>query len=607
MTSMTSGDNEDLLARAEARFSAGLVTESLRDIVQFLSRHPDAAAAALALYKRLQTTNNPPFARLALEAGLTVAPRSVPLLIKASIYDVNKGRIDSGYRLAEQALALAPENGEAWSTLAVACGFMGDYAQAVARLQQALRLSPQSASVIWRNLGWLHSTFGNGPHSTEAYHRAITSGAVVSPEVHSSFLLSLRYWPSGSEDQIFNAYQQWGQSVSEALRHHHAERGSFAPKVPHQRVRLGYLSADFREHSVMYFLEPVLANHDREKFEIYCYDDGSRHDSMTDRIRTHADQWRDIRGLNLGPALSRLREDKLDILIDLSGHMMGNRLAVFASRAAFLQGSWLGCPGTTGLRAMDFKLVDALTDLPVISDRWHTEKLVRLPSTFCVYQPPDADALPSAPPSAVNGYITFGSFNNPCKISDLTLHAWSKVMQSVSGARLRLKGPGFDRPLMQATWRQRLAGFDIPSDRVECLGKTDTTLGHLETYHDIDIALDTLPYNGVTTTCEALWMGVPVVTCWGEGHAARTGGSLLSSTGLQSLVGQTPEDFVRIAVDLAHDADRLRTLHAELRATMRASPLMNYSTFTREVEATFTALLDDAREKQVRSLPTQSG
>ncbi len=589
-------DNPEMrLARAAVLFAVGRTAESLQAYTATLRRAPDPASLTLALAKQREDEGDHPQARLIVKAGRALAPRSAPLMVRAASLAIDLGDIDDARRLIDLAQSLTPADAQLWHARGLASGYEGDYRQAQEELRKALQMDPAEAGKAWSNLGWLHLTFGQHAAATEAYLRAVGPGNVVVPELQSSFLMSLRCWPAHPADQTFEIFRQWGARAEAAVSKLRADRRALRPPTGRSRIRVGYLSGDFREHSVMYFLEPVLAHHDRQRFEIYGYHLGRKQDAVTARVKTHADHWRNVFGMDLSAMLQLVRNDELDILIDLAGHMQGNHLALFAARAAFVQGTWLGCPGTTGLSQMDFRFVDALTDPPGASDRWHTETLVRLPRVFCVYAPPIGDIAPAAPPSRAAGHITFCSFNNTTKLSDVTLEAWGQVLQAVPGSRLLLKGTGLERPRMQATWRERLATFGIAPERVEFAGKAGTTLQHLADYARIDIALDTTPYNGVTTTCEALWMGVPVVTFWGEEHAGRVAGDLLTVIGHGDLVGQNAADFVRIARDLAGDQERLARLRAGLRAAMQASPLMDYRTFTREVEAAYERVLADTR------------
>jgi FkbM family methyltransferase len=591
-------DNPEVrLARADVLFALGRTADAQQAYTDTLRRMANPAPVGLALAKQKQQAGDVAHARVIARAARILAPRDTPLMTIAAALAIDASDIDEARRLIDQALALAPQDAAVWHVRGLASGYEGDYRRAQAELEKSLQLDTSDASAVWGNLGWLHFRFGNHRAATDAYQRAVGPGTVAGPELQSSFLMSLRFWPAYPPAQTFEIFRQWGALMEGAVSGLRADRRALMPRTPRAKIRVGYLTEDFREHSVMYFLEPVLKHHDRQRFEIHCYHLGRREDFVTARIKGVADQWRNVFRMEIARMLKMIRDDELDILIDLAGHVQGNHLALFASRAAFVQGTWLGCPGTTGLTQMDFKFVDGLVDPPGVSEPLYTEKLVRLPQVFCVYEPPAGAPDPLPPPSLASGHITFGCFNNPAKFSDVALKAWGQVMQAVPASRLLLKATGFEVVKRQAAWRERLAAFGIAPDRVEFSGWAGTTLDHLAEYGRVDIALDPTPYNGVTTTCEALWMGVPVVTMWGQEHAGRVAGDFLTTIGNGDLVGQNAADFVRIAAELARDPARLTRLRTELRESMRASPLMDYANFTRDVEAAYEAILADAKAK----------
>jgi predicted O-linked N-acetylglucosamine transferase (SPINDLY family) len=350
---------------------------------------------------------------------------------------------------------------------------------------------------------------------------------------------------------------------------------------------VGYVSIDFRRHSVAYFLEPILAAHNRESFEVFCYADVPVPDDATERLRRHANHWREIGGRSDAEIAELVRNDGIDILVDLVGHTASRLLRVFARKPAPIQISYLGYPGTTGLSSIDYRLTDALTDPVGITERHHTEKLVRLEDSAWCYRPP-AEAPPIAqPPFATRGVVTFGSFNMLPKISPQMIELWAKILAATAGSRMVVKTRSFsDEPSRQRVAALfRRAGVD-PS-RLDLRSRTEAQVGHLADYGNIDIELDTFPYNGTTIICESLWMGVPVVTLAGQTHVSRVGLSLLSNVGLQDLAAKTPDDYVRIATGLAGDPKRLMELRATMRQRMLQSPLLNEARFTRGVESVY--------------------
>jgi predicted O-linked N-acetylglucosamine transferase (SPINDLY family) len=368
--------------------------------------------------------------------------------------------------------------------------------------------------------------------------------------------------------------------------------------VPHantreadRRLRIGYVSPDFRMHPVSYFIESVLMAHDRSKFEVTCYAELAHDpDVVTERLKNQADRWCDTTRMSDDELAACVRADQIDILVDLAGHTGHNRLLVFARKPAPVQVSWIGYPATTGLDTIDWRLTDAIADPPGLTEKFHTEKLWRLPGPFLCFSPQaDAPAV-SEPPYKRNGFVSFGCFNNGSKIRDPVLAVWARVIKGLSGSRIVVK----NRTLSDAVFRKELrdrfraAGGD-PAALV-LHGFEPTPTAHLALYAEVDIALDTFPYNGTTTTCEALWMGVPVVTLAGDSHVSRVGVSLLTNAGLGDLVAHTEDEYVSILMTLAGDHERREKLRRSLRDQMLNSPIGDAPLFTRHLEGAYRAM-----------------
>jgi predicted O-linked N-acetylglucosamine transferase (SPINDLY family) len=306
-----------------------------------------------------------------------------------------------------------------------------------------------------------------------------------------------------------------------------------------------------------------------------------------------AHQWRMITGMKDADVAQLMRKDQIDILVDLAGHTSDNRLLVFARKPAPIQVTYLGYPGSSGLSTMDYRISDNFADPPGMTESLHTEKLVRLPHGFLCYRPP-ASAPDVGPLSAdKTGFITFGSFNHLAKITHFTVKMWAKILKQIPNSRLLIKSQGLNDPAWRKALSDRFAAQGIGEDRLEMLAKIPSLGNHLQLYHRIDIALDPFPYHGTTTTLEAMWMGVPVISLAGKTHASRVGVSLLSNTGLTELIAQSPEEYVQIATKLAGDLPRLRELHANLRPRLAASPLLDAKTFARDIEAAYRQMWRD--------------
>lgn len=528
---------------------------------------------------------------------------------------VHLGRLEEALASYETALCIAPDRAEALYNCANVLRELGRFAGSIASSDAALRIKPDYANaycnrgVCLERLGRisealisLNAAICLKPDLTEAHSdRALVLSALgqldealaasrtalrIQPDfvsAHCNLILNSHYGSEISSDMLRVAAQGFGRLYSPLSP-------SFANSHdPDRRLRIGYVSGDFRRHSVSYFLMPVFEHHDPRSFELFCYPTRATGDEVTSRLRSKADHWQSVAELTDQAAAELIRRDQIDILIDLSGHTSANRLPIFALKPAPVQVSWLGFPGTTGLAAMDYRLVDAVTDPESESTDWTSETLIRLPNGFLCYEPP-MEAPDVHPPPCLDAPLTFGSFNNPAKLSLTTLDAWAELMRRLPDSRLLLKGIPFGDEAARSLLLKRLKARGVTADRLTLLPRVDDPGGHLDLYGKIDVALDPFPYNGTTTTCEALWMGVPVVTLGGTRHSGRVGASLLTRLGLQELIASSGEDYVRIAADLATDRERLGQLRQNLRSRMKASPLCDGPAFTRDLEAAFRSM-----------------
>lgn len=432
----------------------------------------------------------------------------------------------------------------------------------------------------------------------EAHARAALQRFPTSTDVLQALILTLNYSPRAGPEEMLELARRYGQSLVAQLPPIAPARP--ASPDPARPLRVGYLSPDLRRHSVAYFMEPVLEHHDREQVQTFVYYTATAGDAFTQRMRRLPLTWREAGRLEPLQLAESIRKDRIDILVELSGHTIGHRLATMALRPAPVGVTYLGYPNTTGVPGIDARLVDAITDPPE-SEAFATERLVRLPGCFLCYRPdPDAPA-PSAPPSlsaphsaGEPGPVTFGSFNNLAKISDDTIALWARVLESVPGSRLVLKFAQADSEWLRGRFRGRFEAAGIDPARLEILGKIDAKAGHLAAYARIDIALDPIPYVGTTTTCEAIDMGVPVITLRGDVHAGRVGASLLTAAGLAEFIAASRDHYVELARGLAADHARRAELRSTLRARLRGGPLCDAATFTRSLEEAYRGLWESA-------------
>lgn len=484
------------------------------------------------------------------------------------------------YACYQRAIQLKPDYFEAHINLGKVLKQQGLLGEALACFQQALRIKPDSSEGLY-NVAGILAHQGRLDEAIDCYlHiRNVDTENVIAT---SKWFFYLNYSPRYDASAIFAEHRRWAAQYDNAPR---PTSYANAP-APGRRLRIGYVSPDFRTHSVAFFIDAVLRHHDPAQFDVVCYANVENPDATTKHLQQLVPQWRDISATNDQELQKIVRDDAVDILVDLAGHTDGNRLPIFTHRPAPVQVTYLGYANTTGLTAMDYRITDAWADPPG-QEAFHTEALVRLPRGFLCYTPrPDAPAI--APlPAREAGHITFGSFNAMPKITTEVIELWARILRALPTAQLFLKNSA----LRDRTTRKRcLALFEqqgVLAGRVELMEIVPATVDHLALYNRIDIALDTCPYNGTTTTCEAMWMGVPVIVLEGNRHAARVGVSLINQVGLTELIAKTPEKYVQIAVNLAQDTDKLANLRAGLRQRMAGSPLCDGAGFTRDLEQAY--------------------
>ena len=491
-----------------------------------------------------------------------------------------QGKIAQAISYFRRALELQPEYVEALSSLGLVLSSTGNLDEAKAYLRQAVALNPNQAEAH-NNLGNIFLEQGLLKEAARCYERAL----VCRPDfagAHSNLLVCRNYDPDAEPEALELEHRRWATQ--------HSPAGPYASHTnirdPERPLRVGYFSPDFRRHAVAYFVEPLIANHDHAQVEVFCYAELSTGDDVTARFQARAHAWRPTFGLSDREVAEQIRADGIDILVDLAGHTSHGRLKLFALKPAPVQLSYLGYPNTTGLAAIDYRLTDAVADLPGEPNR-SVEELVRLPRAFC-YLPPAAAPAVSPSPAAKSGHVTFGSFHNLAKLNDRLLDLWCDVLRAVPASRLAL----FRHTLQGSTrdyFHKQLTGRGILPDRFD-LHTVQGNLGHLYDYAQVDIALDAFPWNGHTTACEALWMGVPVITLYGDRYAGRMAASTLTAIGLTELIARSPQELVSLAAGWSGDVGRLVRWRAELRERMRSSALCDGESFTRDLERTYRQL-----------------
>jgi predicted O-linked N-acetylglucosamine transferase (SPINDLY family) len=575
---------EALIDLGYALQAAGNLDEAIDAYSRLLKLNPGQFTAHYNLGLVFKDKKRYTDAESSFRAALALDPRSAETHNSLGFVLKEQGRLQEAEQSLRAALDLNPKYVEAHQNLGSTLLSMFRFCAAEDSFRAVLQLSPNHPDAL-NSLGSVLLAKGD-VEEAEACYRSALRGPSLHPSAHSNLLMTLHYRDNSSAQYSFDEHRRWGKENTP----NHIDEVAFSNTVdPRRRLRVGYVSADFCIHSVTNFLLPLLVNHSAEQVEIVCYSNTERQDEVTERLQKLASLWRDIRSLSDDEAVRLIRADQIDILVDLSGHTGRNRLRVFGRRVAPLQLTYLGYPDTSGLSTMDYRLTDAWADPPG-SEAFHTEKLLRLPGGFLCYAPLFDAPLTSAPPLHANGFVTFGSFNNLAKMNTGVLRCWAEILQAVPGARLLLKTKSFFDPSLMDYFQARLSACGIAREAVELRPYAIHPRDHLMHYRDVDIALDTFPYNGTTTTCEAMWMGVPVITLAGEIHAGRVGASLLSSLGLGEWIARNTGDYVALAARLARDGERLTELRATLRQRMQQSRLCDGKAFAREVEQAYRAV-----------------
>ncbi|CAN5560995.1 tetratricopeptide repeat protein [soil metagenome] len=481
-----------------------------------------------------------------------------------------------------RALQIRPNFEEALNNLGQAYRDLGQFGKAIEVLETALRIRPENDKALGNLAVVLHES--GQVNEALACLRQGLERSPADATAWSNYLFYLSYAPEAKPAAVFDEHRRWNAALAEPLAAGSPPHPN--DRTPDRQLRIGYVSANFCEHSVAFFLEPILANHDRAKFEITCFSNTVQCDDFTRRFQSFADTWHDIRALSDAKATDRIREAGIDILVDLTVHTTGNRLLVFARKPAPVQLSMLGYPQTTSLTAMTFRLSDAYLDPPEQGDALNSERLLRMPRSYFCYRPPDEAPRITSLPAKQSGLIRFGCFNTLAKFNAPTAELWSRVLAETPDSRLVLLARGLGDSRTRERVLRTLAAAGIDSERVELLPAA--SLGeYLQRLGELDIALDPIPFSSGTTTCHALWMGVPVVSLAGQSSVARMGMSVLANAGLGELVAQTVDEYVAIAARLAADLDELAALRASMRERLLRSPLLDAIGYTRELESLY--------------------
>jgi len=581
---MSTAQAEAAKAEADRLFDDGRIDDAIAAYRQLLAAMPAYARAWNNYGLCLRVAGRPAEAEEAFSAAVSHAPSLVPAWINLASAQEDARRHDQALASLDRALALEPGSRDALNNAGQLLASLGRYAEAERRYRAAIEAYPAEAS-LHLNLGLALTRTGRIPEAITVLERAleIEPGSTV---VADALLMATNYADHLSPGIVFERHKDLARQMWPA-----APASVPASARPDGRLKVGYVSADFGFHVVSFFLEPVIAGHDRSRFEVICYFNGLHEDAQCARLKETGVTWRNIGRMDDDEAYRAIRADGLDLAVDLAGHTGGNRLGLFARRIAPVQVTWLGYPNTTGLTAMDYRLTDAWADPPGHADTLHTERLWRLPAGFLVYRPrPEAPPVASAP-CIRNGFVTFGCFNNYAKVSPTALRLWARLLSELPEARLLIKAKGLSDAAFADAVRADFAAAGGDAVRLRLEEQLPQFESHLAHYAAVDIALDTTPYGGTTTTCEALWMGVPVVTLAGEVHAARVGASLLERVGHPEWIAADASEYIRIAADLGARPERLAALRSGLRADMARSGLTDEPAFVLALESAFAEMV----------------
>ena len=535
------GDLESLLQRAAVCQRAGLYTDAERMYRLALETDPEDPTALCNLGAALIDLRRPSEALEILSSACSILPSSHQTLTNLGNALAALDRPDEASDAYLAALTAKPDDPEILVNLGSTFLARGRHSEAAATYRRALALDP-SSEVAHRNL-----------------------------------IFSMHFNPSLGQADILEECRAWdrafGASVSGPEVHPEACRSG-------GRLKIGYVGAHFYDHCQSLFTLPLFRSHDRAEVEVFVYSGSSLKDGVTEGLRASVEHWRDIAGVSDAGLARMVAEDRIDVLIDLTMHMAGSRLGAFAARMAPVQVSWLAYPGTTGVSAIDYRLTDPYLDPPGTDESVYSERTMRLPETFWCYDPLSTAPPASEEPSEPGKPFTFGCLNNFCKTNEVTIKLWASAMRILPGSRFLLLAP-------QGEERKRtldiFAGEGVSSDRVDFVGRRSRR-DYLELYRTIDLCLDTFPYNGHTTSMDAMWMGVPVVTMPGPTVVGRAGVSLAANLKLPELVAGGPQGFIERCATLALDRRRLAAVRSSLRERMRSSPLMNAGRFARAME-----------------------
>jgi protein O-GlcNAc transferase len=495
----------------------------------------------------------------------------------------DQGRLEEAIAAYRKAVSLDPKLAAGFKNLGKVLGDTGKTDEALVALRKSILLDPKDA-LAHLNLGNVLKDTGQLDEAIGEYRRAIEIAPDV-PLYHSNLVCTLHFHPGYDARAIYEEASRFNQKHAQPLAH--LIRPHKNDRDPDRPLRIGYVSCNFRNHPSSHNFLPLAIAHDREQFHFTCYSGGPRDDAVTDRLRRLASEWRKTALLSDEHLAELVRQDKIDILVDLTAHMANNRLLVFARKPAPVQVTMLCSMGTTGLPTIDYRISDRYSDPTDFNDAWYAEETVRLPDCYFCHEVPSESPPVNALPAETANHITFGSLNNFCKVTPAVLRVWGQILAAIHNSRMLLRCPAGST---QARVRNAMAEHGVAPDRMEFIDRLLPAQEYLRLHHHIDLYLDPFPYSGHTTSMDPLWMGVPLVTLAGRTDVNRSGVFLLSNLQMEELIAQSEAEYIDKTIELASKLPRLAEYRGTLRERMRRSPLLDPQRFTRNVEAAYRGM-----------------
>ncbi|MBF0452304.1 MAG: tetratricopeptide repeat protein [Candidatus Magnetomorum sp.] len=513
---------------------------------------------------------------------IQIDPKHSDALHLMGVISSGQGHNKKAVEYIKKAIQISP-NRIYFNSLGVIYLRQGHIKDALLNLNKALEYDNAYAEA-YNNLGQAQLTIGDVFDAMTNFQKVLALNSNV-PQLVSNYLMCLNYVPIVSARDMYCAHFKYNTLFKSCKTFKNRIQETCNKKF----LRIGYVSSDFCQNSIAYFIEPVLKNHNLHAFDIYCYSDVNQPDAITQRLKNYASEWVDTVQMTNDQMAEKIFYDRVDILVDLSGHFSGNRLPVFAQQPAKVQITYLGYPNTTGLSTIQYRLTDDISD-PESHDPFYSEQLIRMPEGFLCYLPQEKSPEVSRLPAEKNDYVTLGSFNNLAKVNEMVISVWSEILCNLPEVKLLLKARPLSSDETQEYIINKFVAHGVHPDQIKCMGFLDSIESHLEIYHQVDLALDPFPYNGTTTTCDALWMGVPVITRCGEYHAGRVGASILSHIGLNDFIANSTENYIAKTIHVCRNISLLKNVRKNLRHMFQSSPLMDAKRFTQKIEQTYLQL-----------------